>query len=929
MGLLRGRRRLVAAFLVLGLLPLALLAAVSVRNGGSAVRDKARDSVRLSARMSALYIQSELEGLAEVDSSFARRPTVIAALRRGPLSGSDRRYVGLALRQLMSVRPGIGTAFLADADGRLIDIVPATPSIVGDDFSYRDWYKGVTRTGRTYVSEAYRSAVTGHPLVVAVAAPVFDGASGSRRLGILVAAYRLDQIELFARRFARAEGVTVEVTDQRGVAISGALRGAGQASLKPRGDDPLVARALRGGSGVVEGKRNGAQAISAYVPVPALGWSVVASVPRADAYGAVHRLQREVILIAGLLVCLILLGAAVLQRILRARDRAELETREALAEARRLTSINDAVLDATIDGIALATPTGELIIMNAAQRRMLGELFDLPPGGTVPEYAALMAERVTEPERYTQMAAEYAKNPHYEGAADFELLSGRSFTRYTAPVRGVDGQLIGRIFVVRETTAEREAERVKDELVATVSHELRTPLASIMGFSELLTDREYDRDTQQRFLRTIRSESTRLTGLVNDFLDLQRIEAGRFTLALEVFDIGDVIRRQIEVFAGQSEAHELVLHAPGESVRALGEPDRIAQVVANLLSNAIKYSPAGGCVDVRVELLDDRVLVSVRDQGLGIPVAQQGKIFSKFFRVDTSDTREIGGTGLGLALCRELVEAHGGRMGFESAKGAGSTFWFELPTAVSPRNGNRPRVLIVEDEPEAASLLRAYLEPGDYHVDVVASGEQALAAVAEEAPAVICLDMTLSGELDGFDVLAELAAGEATAKIPVVVCTGGNGRNRAAALGAAHFLSKPFDARALREAVERLLPPGADSILVVDDDVQVRALVGEAFSGNGFELREAADGDEALAKIAARSPDVIILDLVMPTMDGFEVLERLQADPETRSIPVLILTGRMLSPQERTLLRGRAVALLEKNDYSGAELRALVDRALA
>jgi CheY-like chemotaxis protein len=235
----------------------------------------------------------------------------------------------------------------------------------------------------------------------------------------------------------------------------------------------------------------------------------------------------------------------------------------------------------------------------------------------------------------------------------------------------------------------------------------------------------------------------------------------------------------------------------------------------------------------------------------------------------------------------------------------------------------------VEDDRAAASLLTEYLSGDGYGVRVAASGEKAFELVDERAPVLICLDIVLPGELDGWQILSRLKANPATAHIPVVICTGRNGREDAGALGAADFITKPFSPQRIREVVQRLLPEGRGSVLIVDDEENVRRLVQETLKGQVTELREAADGEEALAEIARQKPDVVVLDLIMPGVDGFAVLERLQGDPETRTIPVIVLTARRLSAGERHILLERTVSLLDKNAYSPDELRRLVERTLA
>ena len=494
-----------------------------------------------------------------------------------------------------------------------------------------------------------------------------------------------------------------------------------------------------------------------------------------------------------------------------------------------------------------------------------------------------------------------------DSVSEIELPGDDSNLVVTARVNAVvddAGNYIGRVLALRDITAEREIADMKNEFVSTVSHELRTPLTSIKGYVDLILDGSAGEisEMQQEFLGIVKENSDRLVELINEMLDISRIESGRVHLKVEPLDIAESVNGAVDTFRA-------VLAQSGRSIdvsvarnlpKVAADRDRVGQVLVNLISNALKYSPGGGKTIVSAKRDGDFVVVSVTDQGLGITREDQKRLFTKFYRVDSAMTREIGGTGLGLSICKTIIQLLGGSIGVKSKSGHGSTFWFSLPLALDELvrtpslmgpDAVGGTVLVVDRDRDVADLIETYLVKRGYDVVKAHNADEALSSALRVRPRAITLDVILDSG-DGFDLLHRLKEHEETKDIPVVVLSIVCDEGKSCRMGAANYLEKPIDQRRLLSMIDDIVG-GVDSpvALVVDDDRDVVRVLSETLRRKGFAVVAAYDGLEAIASLERRVPDIIVTDLRMPKMDGYELIQLVKTTPKWAAVPILVMTA--------------------------------------
>ena len=487
-----------------------------------------------------------------------------------------------------------------------------------------------------------------------------------------------------------------------------------------------------------------------------------------------------------------------------------------------------------------------------------------------------------------------------------------------------------------------EANRHKSMFLANMSHELRTPLNSILGFSELLRDDDagrFDAVTGHRFLEQIHTSGQHLLDLINDILDLSKIEAGQMELHTEPVDLAESVSLVLSTVEPLAKTKNISIETnSGHRLHLVADPTKLKQMLLNLVSNAIKFTPDGGRVAIETRQVESWIEIAVTDTGIGIAGTDLDRLFIEFQQLDAGHGRQQEGTGLGLALTKRFAELHGGEVKVDSVPAKGSTFTLRLPVEakrsivlpaeevdrISVAAVDRPLILVVEDNPEAAEILARHLEAGGFRMSIARTGTEALAMARDLVPVAITLDILLP-EIDGWEVLTRLKGDELTRNIPVVVVSVVDNPALGRALGALDYFVKPVDRNALLSRLDRYrfttkVQHGEVRILLVDDEPANLDLLQALLEPEGYKVLRASGGKEGIDIARAQQPQLILLDLMMPDLTGFDVVESLRTEAATRSIPIMVLTSKKLTSGDKAALNGCVAAVFERNSFAGSEL---------
>jgi PAS domain S-box-containing protein len=898
-------------------------------------RELAGDLVR--ARTLAAIVDKDLSAAENILTSIAGRETLRHDWQHRNLPSIERD-----LQEARTFEPAFLFASVYEPDGTLRVIVPSDP-IVGRNFAYRDWFKGLTAHSQAYVSNVYRTDAGSKPLVVAVAVPILDDRGNAA--GVLMATYSLDNLAAKFSMLEKGGWPGFAIVDGNGVVAASPKVGAQSAPVNISLSG-LVGRALQGSEGAGKVSVEGESDFVGFAPIPGLGWAALYEQPESQALATATRLKRQFRSMSLYLVLIYLITAAFTAFLMRremrlaaANQALNRELGKQIAETQRSRQEVDNYFMLSLDPLCIAGFDGYFKRVNPAWEKVLG--------WATQDMVARPFTTFVHPDdrdRTAEVAARLAKGQDVVQFENRYLCKDGSFRWFMwnattsledkvifATARDVTELKQAQEQLVAAKIAAERSNKFKDQFLSTMSHELRTPLNAVLGFSDLLGEPRYGALTekQQRYVSHISNGGRHLLRLINDILDLSRIEAGRLQLHVETVSLETSFSEACDTLQPLvSRKNQTLVRRPAPGLSVKADPTRLKQILMNLIANAVKFTPEGGKIDLSAKRIEDTVRIEVRDTGPGIPADEQQRIFEAFYRLSHS-AKAPEGTGLGLAITQRLVELHDGSLGLESEVGTGSCFYFTLPCvpdilpAIEHETENKTpiapasQILVVEDDKTAAALLEAQLVSAGYRVTLCTDPEKAVELAVEIQPAAVTMDIVMK-PIDGWQILTSLKSDRRTAHIPVIVVTIVDQPPTGALLGADEYIVKPVEKLVLLASVDRALSrsarSGPRSILIVEDHPPTREFIAESLIHRGYLVDLAGDGAAARTRVAKALPELVILDLILPDVSGLDLLAEWRANPATADLPVFVLTSKDLTRSEKEFLESNSAALLRKSE---------------
>ena len=642
-----------------------------------------------------------------------------------------------------------------------------------------------------------------------------------------------------------------------------------------------------------------------------------------------------------------------------------LERRRAIEAVQESELRKSAILETALDAIISIDEESRILEFNPAAERTFGYSREEAIGKRMPELVIPPEFRESHfqgMKRYLEtgvgpvlgqrievnaMRADGSEIPIELAITRIPIEGSATFTAYLRDITERKRAEKERDEMLASTEAAKEAAEIankaKSQFLANMSHELRTPLNAIIGYSEMLEE-EVELLNLNSFssdLQRIHNAGKHLLSLINDVLDLSKIEAGKMELFVETFDIARMLEEVVNTIRPLAEknANRVEIHQSPDLGSMRADLTKVRQSLFNLLSNACKFTENGVItLDVSRDVVDEleSIRFRVSDTGIGIPREKLSSLFEPFSQVDKTTSRKYGGTGLGLSITDRFCRMMGGSISAESEAGSGSRFTITLPAHSAepaetsgnavPPGRTKNTVLVVDDDSSARDLLSRVLRKEGFYTLTASNGQEALRLAREAQPVAITLDVMMPG-MDGWTVLSTLKSDPQTTEIPVIIVSIVDDKNLGYSLGASDYLTKPIDRERFSAVLDKYRCAHGDCpVLVVEDDEAVRHTLGSVLEKHGWIVSEAANGAAALAMMEKETPELILLDLIMPEMDGFEFIAQLRQREAWRSIPVIVVTAKDLSPEDLARLNGDVERVLRKQAYSYADLLSELNR---